>query len=109
LRLADANINPTTGLATDYLNHFSDAVMLLDMLASCLEFWAEFLTVGYRQHFRASQFKARDLAIAAYDTADPNVRSNFDRLAVTMSVVLEATGQRWPPICGLRQPWHSSR
>ena len=34
--------------------------------------------------------KARDLAIAAYDTADPNVRSNFDRLAVTMSVVLEA-------------------
>ena len=79
------------------------------MLASCLEFWAEFLTVGYRQHFRASQFKARDLAIAAYDTADPNVRSNFDRLAVTMSVVLEATGQRWPPICGLRQPWHSSR
>jgi hypothetical protein len=106
LRLADANINPTTGLATDYLNHFSEAVMLLDMLASCLEFWAEFLTVGYRQHFRASQFKARDLAIAAYDTADPNVRSNFDRLAVTMSVVL---GQRWPPICGLRQPWHSSR
>jgi len=48
-------------------------------------------TVGYRQHFRASQFKARDLAIAAYDTADPNVRSNFDRLAVIMSVVLEAT------------------
>ena len=62
VRLADANINPTTGLATDYLNHFSEAVMLLDMLASCLEFWAEFLTVGYRQHFRASQFKARDLA-----------------------------------------------
>jgi len=43
LRLADANINPTTGFAIDYLNHFSEAVMLLDMLASCLEFWAEFL------------------------------------------------------------------
>lgn len=39
---------------------------------------------------RKRTFKTRDLAIAAYDTADPNVRSNFDRLAVTMSVVLEA-------------------
>ena len=25
-RLADANINPRTGLATDYLNHFNEAV-----------------------------------------------------------------------------------
>jgi hypothetical protein len=94
LRLVEANINPATGLATDYLNHFSEAVMLLDMLASCPEFRTEFLAwkpVGYRQHFRASQFKARELAIAAYDTADPHIRSSFDALAVTMSVVLEAT------------------
>ena len=30
--LTDAHINPETGLATDYLNRFSEAVMLLDML-----------------------------------------------------------------------------
>ena len=27
------NINPATGLATDYLNHFNEAIMLLDMLS----------------------------------------------------------------------------
>ena len=32
-RLADANINPATGLATDYLNHFNEAIILLDMLS----------------------------------------------------------------------------
>ena len=32
-RLADANINPVTGLATDYLNHFNEAIMLLEMLS----------------------------------------------------------------------------
>jgi hypothetical protein len=32
-----------------------------------------------------------DIQVVAYNTADRNVRSNFDRLAVTISVVLEAT------------------
>ena len=94
LRLTDGNINPATGLATDYLNRFNEAVMLLDMLTTCPEFRADFLAwkpMSYREHFRASRFKTRDLAIAAYDTADPNVRNNLDTLAVTMTIVLEAT------------------
>jgi hypothetical protein len=33
-QLAKANINPTTGLATDYLNHFNEAIMLLDLVAT---------------------------------------------------------------------------
>ena len=93
LRLSDANINPATGLATDDLNRFNEAVMLLDMLSSCPEFRGDFLAwqpMSYREHFRASHSKTRNLAIAAYETADPNVR-NLDTLAVTMTVVLEAT------------------
>ena len=55
LRLEDANINPSTGLATDYLNRFNEAVMLLDMLTTCPEFRADFLSwepMSYREHFR---------------------------------------------------------
>ncbi len=33
--LTDTSINPATGLATDYLNRFNEAVMLLDMLSAC--------------------------------------------------------------------------
>ena len=73
MHLAEANINPATGLATDYLNHFNEAIMLLDMLPSSPEFRDDFLRwqpVSYREHFAGSHFKGRDTAIAAYERAD---------------------------------------
>ena len=68
--------------------------MLLDMLSSCPEFREDFLAsepMSYREHFRLSRFKTRDLAIADYDRADANIRNTLDTLAVTMTIVLEAT------------------
>jgi hypothetical protein len=93
-RLADANINPATGLATDYLNHFNEAIMLLEMMSDCPECLDDFLRwqpMSYRDHFVASRFKGRDLAIAAYDAAEPSLRNRLDVLAGTMTAVLEAT------------------
>jgi hypothetical protein len=93
-RLADANINPLTGLATDYLNHFNEAIMLLEMLSSCPDCLDDFLAwqpMSYREHFAASRFRGRDMAIAAYDAADPYLRDCLDSLAGTMTAVLEAT------------------
>ena len=93
-RLADANINPATGLATDYLNYFNEAIMLLEMLSSCPDCRDDFLgwrPKSYREHFEASRFKGRALAIAAYDAADPSLRGCLDTLAGTMTAVLEAT------------------
>jgi hypothetical protein len=58
--LTDARINPTAGLATDYLNRFNESVMLLAMLSSCSEFRDDFLAwepMSYREHFRFSRFK----------------------------------------------------
>ena len=105
LRLSDANINPSTGLATDYLNRFNEAVMLLDMLATCPEFRDDFLSwepMSYREHFRASHSRTRDLTIAAYETADPNVRGGRPVIAGTgitvMNVVLaNTTGDKLTP------------
>jgi hypothetical protein len=93
-RLAAANINPATGLASDYLNHFNEAIMLLELLPSCPDCLDDFLAwrpLSYREHFEASRLKGRELAIAAYDAADPNLRSCLDTLAATMTAVLEAT------------------
>jgi len=93
-QLGDANINPATGLATDYLNHFNEAIMLLEMLSSCPECIDDFLgwrPMSYREHFIASRFKGRDMAIAAYEAADPAIRDCLDTLAGTMTAVLEAT------------------
>jgi hypothetical protein len=42
-QLQAANINPRTGLATDYLNHFNEAIMLLEMIPDMPECVEEFL------------------------------------------------------------------
>src|SRR6476646_8547939 len=93
--LRAANINPRTGLATDYLNHFNEAIMLLEMVPDMPECAEDFLTwtpLSYAEHFWASNFKARDLAIEAYECADPKVRANFDNLTATMTSILTAVG-----------------
>jgi hypothetical protein len=93
-RRAAANINPRTGLATDYLNHFNEAVMLLEMLAAWPDAAEHFLAwrpLTYREHFAASCFQGRDLAIAAYDSAEPALRERLGTLVGTMTAVLLAT------------------
>jgi hypothetical protein len=94
--LRAANINPRTGLATDYLNHFNEAIMLLEMIPDMPECSSDFLEwrpLSYAEHFHASNFKARDLAISAYEAADPAIRAEFDQLTGTMTSILTAVGQ----------------
>jgi hypothetical protein len=86
-----ANINPETGLANDYLNHFNEAIMVLEMLAAMPD-WMEHLLAweprSYQEHFSASKLKHRDLAIAAYDHADKEARRQLDELATLMNGIL---------------------
>jgi hypothetical protein len=93
-RLKGTNINPATGLATDYLNHFNEAIMLLEMLPSAPECKEDFLAwrpMSYREHFLASSFRHRDLAIAAYEAVDPAYRRRLDEVADQMGKILIAT------------------
>ena len=94
-QLRAANINPRTGLATDYLTHFNEAIMLLEMVPDMPECAEDFLTwtpLSYAEHFWASNFKARDLAIEAYELADPRIRTEFDNITNTMTSILTAVG-----------------
>src|ERR1700722_5547346 len=91
--LRAANINPRTGLATDYLNHFNEAVMLLEMIPDMPECAEDFLgwePLSYAEHFTASNFKARDLAIDAYNSADVRVRTDFDSVTSAITSILSA-------------------
>jgi hypothetical protein len=95
-RLRAANINPRTGLATDYLNHFNEAIMLLEMIPDMPECAEDFLIwrpLSYAEHFRGSNFRARDLAIEAYESADAKVRTEFDNITNTMTSILTAVGE----------------
>jgi hypothetical protein len=92
--LIEANVNPQTGLATDYLNHFNEAIMLLELLAETPECRADFFAwqpKNYGEHFAASNTKHRDIAIAAYAEADPALRQRLDALADSLNDILLAT------------------
>jgi hypothetical protein len=94
-RLRAANINPRTGLATDYLNHFNEAVMLLEMvpdMPECAEDFLGWQPLSYAEHFTTSNFKARDLAIEAYSAADAAIRAEFDNITSAMTSILTAVG-----------------
>jgi hypothetical protein len=94
--LRAANINPRTGLATDYLNHFNEAIMLLEMIPDmpeCAEDFLQWHPLSYREHFTASNFKARDLAIDAYECAEESIRAEFDNITSAMTSILTAVAE----------------
>jgi hypothetical protein len=82
--LIEANIMPATGLATDYLNVFNEAVMLFGLLGDMPDMIEELRNwepLSYEQHFARSGFQAKDLAILAYQNADPAIKVPFDALS----------------------------
>jgi hypothetical protein len=92
--LADTSINPATGLATDYLNRFNVAVMLLDMLSNCPEFRDDFPAwepMSYREQLPSVAFPDPRFGDRRLRPGRSNVRNALDTLAATMTIVLEAT------------------
>ncbi len=85
------NINQETLLATDYLNHFNEIVMLLDMVPTmqeCIEDAKEWAPKSYEQHFRDSVFADKDLAILAYQNSPPRFREPFDDTVAAMNLLV---------------------
>jgi hypothetical protein len=99
-RVRGTNINERSLLATDYLNHFNEVVMMLDLvpdMPECLDEVRAWQPRGYKDHFRDSTFHDRDLAIEAYDHAPRACRAAFedtirqlDRLVARSIVDLDA-------------------
>ena len=93
-QLAAANINPESFLATDYLNHFNEIVMLMEMvpdMPELLEEAVEWSPKTYSEHFAESGFQAKDLAIRAYELAPTVFKSPFERVCSEMQSTIKAT------------------
>ena len=77
------NINPETLLATDYLNHFNEVVMLIEMSADmpdCVEDVVCWEPISYEEHFLRSGFAAKELAVLAYENSPSKYREPFDMI-----------------------------
>ena len=91
VRAKGTNVNDRTLLATDYLNHVNEIIMLLELVPDapeCLEDCRAWRPMSYVEHFEASSIADRDLAIEAYEFSPPEFRGTFDRLSREMHRVI---------------------
>jgi len=87
------NIHEDTLLATDYLNHFNEVIMLIGMIPDmpeCLEDAKTWAPKSYEEHFRDSSFVDKELAILAYQNAPPRYRVPFDNTIAQMNDMVAA-------------------
>ncbi|WP_327528584.1 hypothetical protein [Bosea sp. (in: a-proteobacteria)] len=75
-------------LSTDFLNRYSEALMLIEMAADddeAIQDLQAWRSVTYRQHFEASPLRCAASALAAYDRVLPSRRMGFEELCRTMA------------------------
>lgn len=106
-RLAGSNINSATLLATDYLNHFNEFVMLLDLVADCPELHdmlCDWEPKSYIAHFAESGFSDKELAIEAYALSPPLYRDPFDETVRQLDLLIGTIQEELKALAGDGNP-----
>ena len=96
-RVKGSNIDETTLLATDYLNHFNEIVMLLEMvpdMPDMLEEVKAWQPKSYTDHFKDSTIADKDLAIEAYDHVPGIYREPFEQTIEQINLMIASTVER---------------
>ncbi|MDA8231862.1 MAG: hypothetical protein M0006_11035 [Magnetospirillum sp.] len=90
-KVEGTNISTQTLLATDYLNHFNEIVMLIDMLPDMPELVGEckgWLPKSYTEHFAQSSFSDRQLAIESYSRVPARYRRPFEETIAQLNTLI---------------------
>lgn len=94
-RVEGTMVNATTLLATDYLNHFNEVLMLLQMvpdMPDMIEDCKQWRPKSYPQHFMDSGLTDGPLAAEAYAHSPPSFKLPFEAIIKQMDdLVFEAT------------------
>ncbi|HEY5597880.1 MAG TPA: hypothetical protein VIK47_03650 [Kiloniellales bacterium] len=101
------NIHEETLLATDYLNHFNEVIMLIGMIPDmpeCLEDAKAWRPKSYEEHFRDSAFVDKDLAILAYENSPRRFRLPFDKTIAQMNDMVATGVSRIEEVLGEGNP-----
>ena len=89
---AAALVNPASGIANDYLNHFNEALLLIENLPALLpEMIDEMLAwrpVGYREYFTNSPLPGSAATLQIYDTLDDDFRNDFESMVLILNKIV---------------------
>ena len=90
-RVAGSNISPVTLLATDYLNHFNEIAMLLELLPDMPDMLEEakaWQPKSYVEHFQQSTIADRDLAVACWPVVPSRFKAPFEKTIETLNLLI---------------------
>jgi hypothetical protein len=92
---ASALVNPASGIANDYLNHFNEILLLIENLPALLpEMIDEILAwkpVSYREYFTNSPLPGSAETLEIYDTLDEDFRADFETMVQWLDkIILES-------------------
>ena len=96
-KVRDTNINEQTLLATDYLNHFNEIVMTLEMvpdMPELLEDAKEWQPKSYQDHLLDSSFSDKELAAEAYNHVPKKFRQPFEQTISQIDSLIATTIER---------------
>ncbi len=85
-------INTQTLLSTDYLNHFNELIMMLNMVPDMPDMFfeaKEWVPKTYEQHFKDSSFAHKKLAVLAYEHAPKEYRIPLDETIYTLNIKIK--------------------
>jgi hypothetical protein len=92
---AAALVNPASGIANDYLNHFNEILLLIENLPALLpEMIDEILAwkpVSYREYFTNSPLPGSVKTLEIYDSLDEDFRVDFESMVnILDKIILES-------------------
>jgi hypothetical protein len=77
-------VNPASGIANDYLNHFNEILLLIEnlptLLPEMLDELLEWHPVTYREYFAKSLLPGSARALEIYDGIDDGFRREFESI-----------------------------
>jgi hypothetical protein len=89
---AAALVNPASGIANDYLNHFNEILLLIENLPALLpEMIDEILAwkpVSYRQYFTDSPLPGSVKTLEIYDSLDEEFRADFESMVTILDKII---------------------
>jgi hypothetical protein len=98
----DPGLGASGGLSNDFLNHYSEVLMLIEMaphdpdIAADLNDWQP---MSYPAYFSASPLRRAATALAAYDALPPARRQAFEQLTGAMDTLATMAAFALQPPC----------
>lgn len=92
---AAALVNPASGIANDYLNHFNEALLMIENLPILLpemidDIW-QWKPVSYAEYFKNSPLPGSAETLRIYDGLDKNFRADFEAMIAMLDrIVLDS-------------------